>query len=344
MQHSSHTPRLLLLGFGNVARAFLPLLASRSTWLEQELGISPCISGIGSRRTGFFTHPTGIPITEPDPLHSLVAIGNSHEDATSFIQAGQVAGANVLIELTTLDPEQGEPALSFIRQALTTGMDVITANKGPIAHAADELHTVAHQHNVQIRYESAVMDGLPLLNLAQFTLPAVGMHGFRGLLNNTSSIVLQQMEQGASLDDAIKQAQHIGVAEANPWHDLDGWDATMKTTILANTLLKARLTPRMVQRTGIRDLSQDEIIAAAQAGTPIRLVSSARNTGDVLTARVQPERLQPDDPLYASKDTGIISLETEAMGTMTLIEHATGVLQTAYGVLSDLIAIQRLRE
>ncbi|MEO7022063.1 MAG: homoserine dehydrogenase [Ktedonobacteraceae bacterium] len=343
MHNQLHAPRLLLLGYGNVARSFLPLLASRHSWLEQELGITPLISGIGSRRTGFFTHPTGISPTESDLMHSIMAIGNISEDAETFIQAGRAAGANVLIELTTLNPENGEPALSSIRQALTAGMDVITANKGPIAHAAHELHTLAHQQNVYLRYESTVMDGLPLLNLAQFTLPAVDIRGFRGLLNSTSSIVLSQMEQGVSLDDAIRLAQQIGVAEADPWHDLDGWDAAMKTTILANALLNAHLTPRMVQRTGIRDLSQDEVISAAQAGTPIRLVSSMQVTNGSIVATVRPERLQADDTLYSGKDIGIISLETEAMGIMTLTEHATGVLQTAYGVLSDLIVIQRVR-
>lgn len=325
-----------------MARSFLPLLASRCIWLAQEFGSVPQICGIGSRHTGFFTHPTGIPATEPQPLEYLVTRGNPSHDVSTFIQAGQAAGANVLIELTTLDPERGEPALSFIRQALAADMHVITANKGPIAHAADELHLLAHQHKVQLRYESAVMDGLPLLNLAQFTLPAVGMRGFRGLLNNTSSIVLNQMEQGTPLDEAIRLAQHMGVAEANPWHDLDGWDATMKTTILANTLLHAHITPNLVQRTGIRDLSQDEVMAAAHAGTPIRLLSSAQVTGDKLTASVRPERLLPDDPLSAGKNGGIISLETEAMGTITLIEHATGVLQTAYGVLSDLIHVSSI--
>lgn len=324
-----------------MASSFLPLLASRCAWLAQEFGNVPQICGIGSRRTGFFTHPTGIPATEPQPREYFATQGNPSHDAATFIQAGQVAGANVLIELTTLDPEHGEPALSFIRQALTAGMHVITANKGPIAHAADELHLLAQQHKVQLRYESAVMDGLPLLNLAQFTLPVVGMRGFRGLLNNTSSIVLSQMEQGTPLNEAIYLAQQMGVAEANPWHDLDGWDATMKTTILANSLFHAHITPNLVQRTGIRDLSQDEVIAAAHAGTPIRLISSAQVTGDKLTASVRPERLLPDDPLSAGKNGGIISLETEAMGTITLIEHATGVLQTAYGVLSDLIIIQR---
>lgn len=345
MKRKIVSPRLLLLGYGNVAQAFLPLLASRRAWLEQELGIWPLITGIGSRRTGFVIHPTGIAadmlVAGPDPLQMLQESGKRSSGAADFIQAGRVAGANILLELTTMNPQDGEPALSYIRQAMQLGMDVITANKGPVAHAAEMLQTLAGQQNVQLRYESAVMDGLPLLNLAQFTLPAVGIRGFRGLLNNTSSIVLGQMEQGKALDDAIRLAQQMGIAEANPWHDLDGWDAAMKTTILANALLDARLAPHMVQRSGLRDLSQAEVIAAARAGTPIRLVGSAQLTEGVLTAVVRPERLTPGDTLFSGKDIGIISLETEAMGVITLTEHATSVVQTAYGVLSDLIIIQR---
>jgi homoserine dehydrogenase len=340
-------PRLLLLGYGNVARALLPLLAARSAWMVREAGIHPLICGLGSRRSGFLVHPTGIAaekFSSAEPLQLLAPESKACNDALSFIQAGSVAGANTLIELTTLNPENGEPALSYIRRALESSMDVITANKGPIAHAGTLLQTLARQHGLYLRYESTVMDGLPLLNLAEFTLPAVGIRGFRGLLNRTSSIVLQAMEQGRSLEEAIREAQQIGVAEANPWHDLDGWDAAMKTTILANALLHAHLTPAQVQRTGIRDLSQQEIQAAAQAGTPIRLVSSASIIDGVPSATVRPQRLQPGDPLFISRESGIISLETEAMGTITLIQHATGVIQTAYGALSDLLIIQRARD
>jgi homoserine dehydrogenase len=341
------SPRLLLLGYGNVARAFLPLLASRCSWLEQEQGIRPFISGIGSRRSGFFVHPIGIPAercsAEADSLQLLSPGSTACDDAHSFIQAGHAAGANVLIELTTMNPRNGEPALAHIRQALEAGMDVITANKGPIAHAGAALRELARRHNVQLRCESTVMDGLPLLNLTEFTLPAVGIRGFRGLLNATSGIVLGQMEQGKSLEEAIRLAQQIGVAEANPWHDLDGWDAAMKTTILANTWLNAWLTPQQIERTGIRELPQAEIVSAAQAGTPIRLVCSARIMNGVPTAKVCPERLQTSDPLFSGRDLGMITLETEAMGAITLIEHDTGVLQTAYGVLSDLITLQKQR-
>ncbi len=337
--------RLLLLGYGNVAQALIPLLASRSAWFVQHLGTEPEICGLGSRRNGFFVTPGGIPVSKfaagIDPLALVRQTGQACVDASAFLRAGQNAGATMLLELTTLNPENGEPALTYIRAALEAGMDVVTANKGPIAHAGTALHALARSRGTQLRYESAVMDGLPLLNLAEFTLPTVGILGFRGLLNTTSSIVLRQMELGTSQAEAIALAQQIGVAEANPWYDLDGWDATMKTTILANTLLAVQLTPATVQRTGIRDLTQDEIIAASQAGTPIRLVSSAQLVDGVPVAQVRPERLLPADPLHMGKDSGLVLLETEAMGRITLIEHDMDVIQTAYGVLSDIIAVNR---
>jgi homoserine dehydrogenase len=152
------------------------------------------------------------------------------------------------------------------------------------------------------------------------------------------------IEQGYSREEAIRKAQQIGVAEADPWYDLDGWDAVMKTTILANTLLEGKLTPQMVEREGIRHLTSDEICAAALAGSPYRLVSQAHCKHGVLFAEVRPRRISSDDTLHMGKGTtGVISIETEAMGTITLVEHEPAVMQTAYGILSDLITIQRQR-
>lgn len=340
--------RLLLLGYGNVANALLPLLASRSEWLSQEFGIQPLISGIGTRRHGFWIHAHGVEATslalEEQPVLAFRRFSDVQAvtDAAAFIQAGKEAGASLLLELTTLQPQDGQPALSHIRQALLAGMDVITANKGPVAYAQAELESVARSHQVQFRFEATVMDGLPLINLAQFTLPAVGISAFRALLNTTSSLVLSMIEQGFTLEDAIKQAQVLGIAEADPWYDLDGWDAAMKTTILANNLLSAQITPRQVKREGIRNLSLEAIREATAAGTPFRLVSRGERSGGQVLAEVAPQRLLPGDILHVGKGTtSVISLDTEAMGTMTLVEHEPVVLQTAYGVLSDMITIIR---
>ncbi len=340
--------RILLLGFGNIAQALLPLLASRQEWMAQELSILPLITGIGTRRHGFFIHSQGIDapqlVQTAQPLHFFINQPHIQQvtDAQTFLHTGKAAGATLLIELTTLHPQDGQPALSHIQSALAAGMDVITANKGPIAYAQAELQYLAQQQHVQLRFESTVMDGLPLINLHQFTLQAVGMQSFRALLNTTSSLVLSMIEQGNTLEAAIAKAQAVGIAEADPWYDLDGWDAVMKTTILANNLLSGKLSPSQVKREGIRALPADAIRAAAHAGAPIRLVSTGSYKDGTIMAEVGPQHITQDDILHVGKGTtSVISLETEAMGTVTLVEHEPVVIQTAYGVLSDLITILR---
>jgi homoserine dehydrogenase len=306
------------------------------------------IIGIGSRSRGFYIYSDGINADllarEQDPLSWLNTAGTHLENYETFIEAGKRAGATLFVELTTLNPHDGQPALRHIRKAFASNMDVITANKGPVAYALRELQSLARRHNVQFRFESAVMDGLPLINMAEFTLPAVGIQSFKATLNSTSTLVLHMIEQGYSLEEAIAKAKEIGVAEADPWYDLDGWDSVMKTTILANILLEGKLTPQMIECEGIRNLTTDEICAAALAGSPYRLVSQAHRKNGVLCAEVRPQRISTDDALYIGKGTtGIISIETEAMGTITLVEHEPAVKQTAYGVLSDIITIQRLK-
>ena len=339
----------MLLGYGHVAQALLPLLASRSEWLGNELGIRPVISGIGTRSRGFYIHADGMDANllarENDPFQSFASESTSINSAEAFIRAGKTVGASVLIELTTLNPHNGQPALMHMRSAMQSGLHVITANKGPVAFAQSELQMLARHHNVQFRFEATVMDGLPLINLAQFTLQAVGIRSFRALLNTTSSLVLSMIEQGYTLEEAIAKAQELGIAEADPWYDLDGWDAVMKTTILANTLLEGSLTPQMVEREGIRDLTLDAICASGQAGSPMRLVSSAHRKYGQLSAEVRPRKLYQDDILQVGKGTtSVISLETEAMGTITLVEHQPTVMQTAYGVLSDLVTVIRQQQ
>lgn len=343
--------RLMVLGYGHVARAFLPLLASRSEWMGRELGLRPVISGLGSRREGLYVHPSGVNVhqlvdnpDDQDALRRFRQEGTRTANVADFIQAGKAAGASLFIELTSLNPLDGQPALSYIRRALELGLDVITANKGPVAYAQAELQALARRQHAQFRFESTVMDGLPLLNLAEFTLPAVEIRGFRAILNSTSSVVLGMVEQGYSHEEALLKAQQMGITEADPSFDLDGWDAALKTTILANSLLEAQLSPRIVEREGIRRLTSDDICAAALAGSPYRLVSEVRREQGVIRAEVKPCRIQADDILYSAIGLGgIISLETEAMGIITVVEHANSVAQTAYGVLSDLIIVQRTR-
>lgn len=348
MSTKTQALRILLMGFGSVAQEFLSLLGKRTMFLRDQLEVEVIIQGIGTI-DGLYVLSGGVRADTlalwKDPYQEFVQRGKLCLDSLSFITEGKKAGASVLIELTYLNPQDGQPAVTHIQQALQSSLDVVTANKGPIAHAHKELQTLAEAYGVQLRFESSVMDGLPVFNLAHFTLPAVGVQSFQAILNSTTNIVFDMIERGFTREDAIQEAQRLGIAEADPWYDLDGWDASMKTTILANVLLDGNLQPSAVRREGIRDLSVEAIKKAKSDNTPLRLVSRASREATFVKAEVLPLPISEHSILrFAEGLTNILSLETEAMGTITLVEHEPTVVQTGYGILSDLITIIRQRE
>ncbi len=121
--------------------------------------------------------------------------------------------ADVLVEVTTLNPHTGEPALRTIREALQAGMDVITANKGPIAYGFRDLEALAQTHGRQLRFESAVADNLPVFNLMRYGLPTAKVGLVRGILNSTTNYLLSQAARGLPWKEALAEAQRMGIAE-----------------------------------------------------------------------------------------------------------------------------------
>src|SRR5205814_6154652 len=130
------------------------------------------------------------------------------------------ARAEVEVELTTLNPVDGEPAISHIRAAFARGMHVVTDNKGPVAHCYADLRDEARRAGVGFRFESAVMDGAPVFNLWRHTMPAVKVLGFTGVLNSTSKVVIETMESGGSFDEGLARAREMGITEADGAYDV----------------------------------------------------------------------------------------------------------------------------
>jgi homoserine dehydrogenase len=241
-----------------------------------------------------------------------------------------------------LNPQTGQPAIDHVRAALRAGMHVVTANKGPVAFAYRELHDLARQQGRAFLFESTVMDGAPVFSLARDALLGANVLGFRGILNSTTNFILTQMEDGASFGEAVRQAQAIGIAEADPSLDVDGWDAATKTAVLATVLMGADVTPPQVDRTGIRGVTPEKLRAALAAGRRIKLVCQAAWQDAQLTARVAPEEVPADDLLASVRGTSsTLSLYTDTLKQLTIVEHDPGPAQTAYGLLRDLLAIIR---
>jgi homoserine dehydrogenase len=181
------------------------------------------------------------------------------------------------------------------------------------------------------------MDGTPIFSMFPHSLPAVELRGFRGVLNATTNVVLTEMEKGASLDEAVKKAQQIGVAETDPSDDLDGWDAAVKVAALVIVLMGVPITLDQVERTGVRDISPEHIRAARAAGMRYKLICSAERIAGGVRASVRPEQLPMTDPLALLEGTtSALRFDLDVFG-LSIIEHKAHVIATAYGLLGDFI-------
>jgi homoserine dehydrogenase len=315
---------LALIGYGNVARSFASLL-------EKKRAQYPFRIVAAHTRRGTAIQPAGLPL---DP-----SFGPSLASIDEFLAA---ANAEVVLELTPLNPVNGEPAISHIRAAFARGLHVITANKGPIAHAFAPLREEAMLRGVQFRYESTVMDGVPVFNMVRAGMPGCEIRGFSAVLNSTTTFILEAMEGGHALEEAIGQARKLGITEADVNYDIDGWDAAAKTAALANVLMNAQVTPQDVDTKGIARLTPEKLAELKAKGKTVRLVSRARRAAGAVKLRVRAEVLDSADILANVRGTGnMLLLETDLLGTVGTLSVAPTIEETAYGLLSDLVDIAR---
>jgi homoserine dehydrogenase len=334
--------RIALLGFGNVGRRFAALLGRDYGRVLRAAGVRPLVTGIATARHGTALSARGL---DPARCLALVRTGRRldalHQgppiaSAADFIRR---VPADVLVELTPLDPRRGEPATSHVRLALGRGLHVVTANKGPVAFALRRLQALARRRRRLFLHEGVVMDGMPVFNLARRCLPGARVLGFRGTLNSTTSHILGRMEEGRTAEEALREAQAAGIAEADPTLDLEGWDAAVKGCALANALMGASVRPSQVRRRGIGGISAEDVRAAAAARSRMRLVVRGRREGGGVRVAVGPERVPLGDPLSGPGADAALVLETDLMGEIGLVERGGSVDQTTYAVLSDLMAI-----
>jgi homoserine dehydrogenase len=316
---------LALIGFGNVGRAFARLL-------EKKRAAFPFrIVGIQTARHGTAVSAGGLP---PEPRFGPPVVS-----IREFLERAE---AEVAVEVTPLNPATGEPAISHIRAAFARGMHVITANKGPIAHAYADLRDEARAAGVHFRFESTVMDGAPVFSMVRDHLPGVQVLGFTGVLNSTSKVVVEAMRDGLSMEEGIEVARRMGVTETNPSYDLDGWDSAAKTAALANVLMDARVTPQVIRPRGVSRLTPARVQELDRKGRTVRIVSRAKRMPDGVRLRVRAEVLDKNDLLAAVAGTSnLILLHTDLMGTLGTVSIQPTVEQTAYGLFSDLVDIAR---
>ncbi len=335
--------KIAFLGFGNVGKALAKLLLRKKTELKQAYDISITVTGIFTKSHGSAINCHGIDleaVLEQDNLFCLEADLNP-ADAFEFIRQ---CSADVLFENTPVNYQTGQPAANHLKMALEQGMHAITANKGPVVHAYQELTSLAKTKGRKFFFESTVMDGAPIFSLFRDTIPCANLLSINGVLNSTTNMMLSRMELGESFNQAIDYCQKIGVAETDPSGDIDGWDAAVKIAALATVLMRTPVKPAEVERTGIRNISPEQVAKARQDGKRYKLVCSARKIGDKVLTKVAPQLVGVDSPMFGVEGTtSIVQFETDVLGLLSIVEADPGPHTTAYGLLADFLNAVRER-
>ena len=328
--------RIAFIGFGNVGKALARLILRKQDELADRYGILLKSTGIHTATHGGAIDYAGLNLETVLSTYNYDHLTRiTYSNSQEFVQK---SGADVLFENSPVNYISGQPALDHLRWALEHGMHGITANKGPVVHGYRELSEIAEKSGKRFLFESTVMDGAPIFSLFREALPGANLVSFRGVLNSTTNMILALMEQGDSFDRAVLHCQEIGIAETDPSGDIDGWDAAVKVAALTSVLMKYPLKPSEIDRTGIRTISKNAVDAALHEGKRWKLVCSAKRYSDCVEARVAPELISPDSPLYGVNGTSsIIQFETDVLGLLSVIEDNPGPHTTAYGLYADLL-------
>ena len=260
---------------------------------------------------------------------------------TDPIAAATASDVDLVCELiggTTL-------ARDVVAAALQAGKDVVTANKALICEHGPDLFAIAREHGRSISFEAAVAGGIPVIATIAASMTANQIEGLAAILNGTSNYILTEMLAGQQpYETALKAAQDLGYAEADPTFDVDGTDAAQKLTILAQLAFGTRATPDRFERSGIDRVTLGDLENAAELGFKVKLLATAALTGPADDARlalsVQPTLVRESRPLAQVDGAyNVVEISGDAVGRVMLTGPGAGRLPTASAVVADLIDV-----
>ena len=337
--------RIILVGFGTVGKGFLNVVLEKKSFLKESYGLNLLINVVFKSDGGFISNTdTGLDI------QSLLSIKDYKEnpqwvkEAKAYDKIPEIE-ADIVVELTPTNIGNGEPGLGHIRQALKSGKDVVTANKGPLVVAFQELITLAEENKRFLRYEGAVGGAIPVFSLAREPLKSGKIISIEGILNGTTNFILSRMaSEKIPFEIALKEAQELGYAERDPSYDIDGIDAAGKLLILTNTILR-KPEERFVKFDeikieGIRNITQEAVELAEENNLVIKHVASAIDG----KFEVGPKLLPKNSPLAVNGTLNAISFKSELAGEITIIGEGAGGRETASAILTDIITITQKRK
>jgi homoserine dehydrogenase len=301
----SEPARIGLLGLGTVGGAVAELIADRSDEIAAAAGRRPEIVGVLRREEGDF--------------------GEILERAEIVVE---VIGGT-------------EPARDYVLRCLRAGRHVVTANKQLIAQHGDELFDAAREADVQLRFEAAAAGVVPVIRVIQESLAATELRKVFGIVNGTTNFILTEMANtGASYADALRRAQELGYAEADPTDDVEGADAAAKMAILARLAFHTPVRLSDVTYEGITQIQPDDLAYAKELGLSLKLLGVAERLEPGISVRVFPCFLYPGHPLAPVQGPfNAVMVQAPAITEITMSGPGAGGPETATAVLGDLVSI-----
>ena len=331
--------KVFISGFGTVGQGVFELIMMKTDLLQGYGGVK--VTGVMDSKSYSVDNDKGI--------CGLCALGNKKSSGRCGDQDRNgkegkdildMADYDVLIECTPTNIENGGEGLKNIEHALSKGKDVITVNKGPLALKFRELSDIAKKNGCIMRYEGSVGGAMPIINLCKESLVGQKIKSIKGIFNGTCNFILSRMDSGMPFQQALKEAQQLGYAEADPTYDVKGIDSACKVTILANSVFGRDVTIKDVSITGIDTITEEAIALAAENDMVIRLIGEVSDS----TLSVSPRLVPKGHPLSLTGTLNMAVVETDFAGPITVSGRGAGRQETASAILSDLIAVMKERK
>jgi len=316
-----------LVGFGTIGSGVVQILQSLDATIEKRTGIYPELRWVVDKD-----------ITTPRPVKVEKA-----RLTTNYREALADPEVDIVIELVG-----GKGfAYTLVEESLKAGKHVVTANKALLAERGRELFALAKQVKKSLAFEASVGGGIPILRTITHSLVGDVIEGIYAIVNGTTNYILTQMSLShRSLDEALREAQKKGFAEADPTLDLNGDDAAHKLAILASLAFHTEVDFSQVYYEGIERIALEDILHAEKMGYTIKLLAIAkRDEQNRLELRVHPTLVPQDNQLaFVHYEYNAIMLEGRYLGTSMYYGKGAGSSPTATAVVGDVMAIAEQRE
>jgi homoserine dehydrogenase len=314
-----------VLGLGTVGSGVFDVLDRNRSEITRRAGRDIAVTHVTARNLG-------------KAASKVAAKAKVVSDPFEIVRSPEVDIVCELIGGTTL-------AKDLVLEAITQGKHVVTANKALLAVHGTEIFTAARERGVIVAFEAAVAGGIPIIKALREGLTANRIEWVAGIINGTTNFILSEMrEKGLEFDIALKQAQALGYAEADPTFDIEGIDAAHKITILSAIAFGVPMQFEKAYVEGISNLSKADIVYSEQLGYCIKLLGITRKSKDGIELRVHPT-LVPKERVIANIHGAMnaLAVKGDAVGQTLYSGPGAGSEPTASAVIADLVDVTRLQ-